>query len=283
MPNDYRKVLLQMESYLQFLIREMGLDICISGVTVSFPEDVWSRISLYVHTNPLCRRIKAHALPPCTHMQRFVRKRSIQRQGEPFFGCCYAGVGEYVFPVMEGETYVGVFNVSGYFDEAYAARNAEKNTYIRQIYCAHKKSLKPKPDFAHVATLVSPLVHSFKLLYLYTEDHRLCVYDRKSAVYQQLVAFLSTHYPQRLTLESISDELHYSIPYLCRIFKEKNGNSIMQYVQDLRIKRAKLLLTHTDQSVMEISQSVGFDCSNYFTTVFKQTTGVSPRAYRAAK
>ena len=55
----------------------------------------------------------------------------------------------------------------------------------------------------------------------------------------------------------------------------------MQFIQDLKIKKAKDFLRNTNKSIIEISRLLGFFDPNYFTTIFKKSTGMSPRKYRA--
>ncbi len=68
--------------------------------------------------------------------------------------------------------------------------------------------------------------------------------------------------------------------YLSRLFKQQMGLSIDQYIRNMRIDRAKFLMTTTQESIQDISDQLGFSNRNYFTQVFTQVTGMSPAAYR---
>ena len=63
-------------------------------------------------------------------------------------------------------------------------------------------------------------------------------------------------------------------------FNKYYGKSIRQCLTELRIEDAKTLLENTKLSVTEISYSVGFADSNYFSNIFKKSVGLSPLAYR---
>ena len=54
----------------------------------------------------------------------------------------------------------------------------------------------------------------------------------------------------------------------------------MQYLNKIRIDKAKEMLLHTDDKIVEISQTVGIENANHFIRLFKEKTGVTPLTYR---
>ena len=58
--------------------------------------------------------------------------------------------------------------------------------------------------------------------------------------------------------------------------------SVISYITDLRIKKAKDLLEHSDLKTGEISEAVGIHDPAYFSVVFKKYTGMSPKAYKSS-
>lgn len=71
--------------------------------------------------------------------------------------------------------------------------------------------------------------------------------------------------------------------HFCRIFKEITGQSPQQYIINVRIDRAKELLTFTEHSVAQIAEATGFEDQNYFARVFKKKVGMTPSDYRREK
>lgn len=92
--------------------------------------------------------------------------------------------------------------------------------------------------------------------------------------------YVDVHYAGSCTLQTVAAHVHVTPNYLSHLFKKETGEGFSQYVSKLRIEKAKLLLQNTRQSMAAIAEQTGFDNSSYFTTVFKQLTGLSPRAYR---
>lgn len=67
-----------------------------------------------------------------------------------------------------------------------------------------------------------------------------------------------------------------------RLFVHELGVSPLNFIQEQRVARAKLLLASTDLAIKEVCYDCGFSDPNYFTRVFKMITGVSPQRYRAS-
>jgi two-component system response regulator YesN len=89
---------------------------------------------------------------------------------------------------------------------------------------------------------------------------------------------IEQHYDQPLSLNDIAETLHIHKGYLCRVFKEKAGVSLMQYITNCKITKAKQLLQQ-DRTLHEISDQLGFTTPQYFSLVFKKNIGMSPQEY----
>ncbi len=92
--------------------------------------------------------------------------------------------------------------------------------------------------------------------------------------------YITEHFSEDLTLEAVSERVHLSSFYFCRLFKECVGMTFRDYVTHLRISKAKALLTYQNYSIKEVSAEVGYVDSNYFSRVFHRLEGVTPSEYR---
>ena len=74
---------------------------------------------------------------------------------------------------------------------------------------------------------------------------------------------------------------HYSISksYVCRIFKNETGKSIIDYYIDLKIAKAKLMIRKGELNFTQISEKLGYASIHHFTRSFKGKTGMSPSVY----
>ena len=71
-----------------------------------------------------------------------------------------------------------------------------------------------------------------------------------------------------------------NVTYLCQIYKKKTGTTIVQYINHIRIEKAKILLFTTKLSVEQIAATVGIVNPNYFFRLFKKITGETVGQYR---
>jgi AraC-like DNA-binding protein len=82
-----------------------------------------------------------------------------------------------------------------------------------------------------------------------------------------------------LSLASVAYRLGYNAKYLSHSFKEKVGSGFSQYLRTARIKHAVLLMEHGVDSVKNIAFLCGFTDPLYFSSVFKDSLGISPKEY----
>ena len=83
-----------------------------------------------------------------------------------------------------------------------------------------------------------------------------------------------------LTIQQIAKEMGVSYSNFRKLFKEFAGVSPSLYQQDLRLQRAKELLTTTDMSIKQIAYQLRFESPDYFSSKFKIKTGMKPSEYR---
>lgn len=93
-------------------------------------------------------------------------------------------------------------------------------------------------------------------------------------------SFINAHYSQECGIDEIAGQLHVSRSSLTKAFKRATGQTVNQYLTGIRIEQAKRLLL--SKSVTETAFEVGFNNSNYFSTVFKKKTGVTPKQFQSS-
>lgn len=95
-----------------------------------------------------------------------------------------------------------------------------------------------------------------------------------------VLAYLRAHCAEPLTVEEIARAHHISKYYLCRLFRQTTGMTIMGYLYEQRFSLARRLLADSAQSISAIALGCGFGSSSHFCTMFKRREGCSPNAYR---
>lgn len=98
----------------------------------------------------------------------------------------------------------------------------------------------------------------------------------------QVIQLMETSYADPdFSIALLADKCHVSIAYMSYLIKRELNQSFSEYLWELRMKKAKELLSSTDMPIDEISVWVGYLNSSSFRRKFKQETGLTPSQYRA--
>ncbi|SDC12107.1 Helix-turn-helix domain-containing protein [Pelagirhabdus alkalitolerans] len=97
----------------------------------------------------------------------------------------------------------------------------------------------------------------------------------------QAMSYIREHLSHPLTLKEISSIIYLNPKYFSKIFKKETGMTIFTYISIERVKVAKYFLKNTNETIIDISNYVGYSNQSYFTQVFKKVEGVTPTQYRA--
>ena len=95
-----------------------------------------------------------------------------------------------------------------------------------------------------------------------------------------IIEYLNEHYSDSITLESVTKKFNINRNKLNAIFLLSTGKTCLNYLMDLRIDMAKIILSNTEILISEVAGRVGYPDSNYFTKIFKKQTGLTPSVFR---
>lgn len=96
----------------------------------------------------------------------------------------------------------------------------------------------------------------------------------------QVKQILESSYAEKITLDMLAQKLFVSQSYLQKQFKHHYGCSPNDYLLQIRLSQAKVLLRNTSKSINDIAYEVGFNTPSYFISIFSKKEGVTPLAYR---
>ena len=98
---------------------------------------------------------------------------------------------------------------------------------------------------------------------------------------QKLELFLDQHYTEKLSLASVSAQLHIGRTKLCMLAKKlSGGQTLSQMIARRRVDTAKTLLLQSDLPISAVAESVGISDYNYFSKVFRAAEGITPSDFR---
>jgi len=107
--------------------------------------------------------------------------------------------------------------------------------------------------------------------------------DHHAQKIQEACLFLLEHAAQNVDLKALAKRLGHSYSRFRTLFKEQTGMSPRQYQIEIRINRARDLLTQSDQTISQIADRLGFYSVYYFSRFFKEKTGMTPSACRGQR
>lgn len=105
--------------------------------------------------------------------------------------------------------------------------------------------------------------------------------DTTEDLMRKLDIYIQEHMTEPITAASLAAEFGLVAPYLSRLFKEYSGYTLSQYIQKIRLDRAKQLLRMDgDILAKDVAEMVGYSNPLYFSKIFKKKVGIYPSEYR---
>ena len=281
--------------YLDRFQRESGFSVIIKDFSGLFEmeETLLDAVQdFYIHKSPYCMAIKGsqRLWDYCLLEKKWIH-RKLMRDPVPFFGCCYAGIGEYVIPVLHRETVIAAL-VIGCFRSGKASLDKKWAMFGRRY------GMNPSTLSEEYARLVQPRIEDMepyrKQLEIVGEYLRLVHEGQtrrekanntgaapvlsRSYTLSHVLEYLRLHHTQEVTLTDVAAFCHCSKSYISHQFRRYTQMTIKAYINQLRVNSAKELLK-SGKSVTEAAYSVGFKDSNYFSKVFRELEHKTPTAF----
>lgn len=127
----------------------------------------------------------------------------------------------------------------------------------------------------HICDVLSPMYQIVKILLEVGVEKAAYSAEVSSIVY-----YMIKNLQHPLTIDDITNQLHITAPTLFRKFKRELGCTPMEYLSNLRLSRAALLLQSTSLCQNQIAELTGISDQFYLSKLFKKKYGVSPSIYR---
>ncbi len=156
----------------------------------------------------------------------------------------------------------------------YVKSSPDLSRYLDRLFSKIKKAIS-SPDEYQEDTLHYLTMDLF-LSAIKSNSDILVPYVSNQYV-SKAIAYIQDHFREKLTLSETAAHCNVSPEYLSRIFRKETGITFQEYLRFCRLKTAHNILTRgTDMSVAEVAFSCGFNDSNYFSSLYKQTYHTSP-------
>lgn len=141
---------------------------------------------------------------------------------------------------------------------------------------------KTRAEKAGYQPMVSGMVlHLLGQVHALVRQHSFKPEDITESIINKARIIFRTHLDEDISIEKVAGELNVSYAWFRKAFKAYSGIAPHQYLLQLKIEKAKLLLADTPLQIKEIALQLNFRSTFYFSRLFKEKTGSSPAEFRA--
>ncbi len=264
-------------NYIEFL-RESGFMVMLSCFNPILDKFLPDLIKYEPHLPTICSYLKSS---PETREKCIRNKQKLNDLSprETYYSCCWAGVEEYLIPIVYRDISICCINLSGFRG---VLRKSEIlfqkliNKLGKEFIDRYTELSENPPDINMVEKITNPLKYMLYALY----DECVVSKDAPANLYIDTLKYINDHYMEKLSIESIASELNYSASYLRYVFSKHSRKTVTEYLNSTRLSHAANSLKYTNNSITQIAFDCGFCDSNYFSTAFKKRHGISPTKYR---
>ncbi len=132
------------------------------------------------------------------------------------------------------------------------------------------------------ALLLSELLLNIGRIELSPENNSVGELSPMHIRVHNVIRFVREHHEESLRLSALAERFFVSPSYLSRVFRQVTGLTLVQYINNVRIRQAMELLSKSNLSVSEVAEAVGYETQTHFSRIFKRFMGMTPMQYRKA-
>ena len=147
--------------------------------------------------------------------------------------------------------------------------------------CGIEQEIEKNAAYFHIKSLLLELL---ALLYekgLLAKQEAMRREDELSVEnLKKVISYIGEHYDSAIRLDELASLVNMNPQYFCRYFKKNIGKTITEYINVIRIEKAAAALIETQDKIIDIATSCGFENAGYFIRRFKKEKGVTPTEYR---
>ena len=247
------------------------------------------------HTNSFCMYMKSSTASyhRCLKMIRKMYEKIEKENCEYFYGTCHAGLGEYVIPIRYEKTLLGSINIGFFQKDPIIEFGKMKHTceimpllhfdYAKQLYneSIETPAIRSEELLPTFFLLAEYLGHTHEILAVLHPELSRFRYSSSNEddILSHALNFINMNYYHHISVDDLASFAHCSPSYLSHIFKKRTEMNINSYINRVRIDHSKEQLEHATSSIATIALDCGFEDPNYYSKIFTNIMGISPREY----
>jgi AraC-like DNA-binding protein len=126
--------------------------------------------------------------------------------------------------------------------------------------------------------LASVVTHLIVRSVISETQNSLPLYDRFEI--DKAIAYMNSHFSDKITIENLAGQVNISAGHFSKIFKSITGETPIEFLNSLRLQKARIMLMNNVSNITDIALECGFNSSSYFSTCFLEKYKTTPSSYR---
>lgn len=159
----------------------------------------------------------------------------------------------------------------------------ESGVPARRLPAASRDGLKEAGIEADYASFEEYEELLCRIVDYYADEMRAAAGGEKAFEIGEIKDYIDQHYFEDIKISMFTEKYYLSREYLMKLFKQQYGFGIHEYVQKVRMDKAKELLDDSELKIQEISEMLGYKDKNYFSKAFRNYFSLSPSEYRSSR
>ena len=227
-----------------------------------------SYINSFPYGKTECEKSNWHAFSICEQKQ------------QAYIYKCHLGLLEVVLPLVQNDKVIGF----AMFGQITNEKNSDeiKNRLIEfseSVDIDFETAIKYSSNIKyHSPNLINAEINILQICCTYILSQHLVPY--KKTLYDKIMDYIQNTDLKNIKITTLCKKLNVSRTLVYTTFSKHNSIGIAQYIRDLKIKKAILLLNDGQLSIKEIAYETGFIDSNHFIKVFKSYYDITPKEYQ---
>ena len=138
-----------------------------------------------------------------------------------------------------------------------------------------------QPDYHRptVSSLVAALMHHYDHLFHQQADHLAATRSREQTIFDRFIQLVNQHCREHHKIAYYADRMCLTERYLGTVVRQTSGTTAKDWIDRALITQAKVLLRHSNESVLQISEELNFPNPAFFSKYFKRLTGITPSEF----
>lgn len=186
----------------------------------------------------------------------------------------------YIWIELNGSSVKIILDATSYNATNFIFKDGEER-YLKQVLIEmiHEDSLST--EASESLLIISYIFKVFSFLVKHYPKSENVNITKKEETIKKIERYLYIHYSDtNLSIGNVAEEFSFSQSYITRLFKSQTGITPIQYVDELRMKKAIELLSHHSLTIDQIAEAIGYKNQFYFTKRFKKYYGMPPSKYK---